>query len=145
MSETERTEGPSNNVKTYAGGCLCGIVRFEADLDLSLPVGRCNCTICVKVGATSAIAKPSAVRIRSGEASLGEFRKDGSPNYRFFCKSCGTHCIGGGHVEEIGGDFRSVYVNTLDDVDLTELTIRYWDGRHDNWHAGMRAEPWPSR
>ena len=22
-------------------------------------------------------------------------------------------------------------------------TLRYWDGRHDNWYAGTRDEPWP--
>lgn len=62
MSKTESQQTPSQSpVKTYAGGCLCGTVRFEAELDLS------------------------------------------------------------------------------------ELTLRYWDGRNDNWAAGLRAEPWPVR
>ncbi|WP_164007030.1 GFA family protein [Pyxidicoccus trucidator] len=142
-----QTQNPSqSNVKTYAGRCLCGTVRFEAELDLTEPVSRCNCTFCVKVGATSSIVKPSALRVVAGAQSLGEFRKQSdSKNSRSFCKNCGTHCFAGGYVEEIGGDYRSVYVNCLDDVDLTELTIRYWDGRNNNWEAGMRAEPWPVR
>ncbi|MFP2904424.1 GFA family protein [Pyxidicoccus sp. 3LFB2] len=144
MSQTDRPQTQSH-VKTYAGGCLCGTVRFEADLDLTEPVSRCNCTFCVKVGATSSIVKPSALRVVSGSQSLGEFRKSGSKNSRSFCKNCGTHCFSGGYVEEIGGAYASVYVNTLDDVDLTQLTIRYWDGRNDNWQAGLRAEPWPVR
>jgi hypothetical protein len=146
MSQTESPRNPSqSHVKTYAGGCLCGTVRFEAELDLSEPVSRCNCTFCIKVGATSSIVKPSALRVVAGAQSLGEFRKGDSVNSRSFCKNCGTHCFAGGYVEEIGGDYRSVYVNCLDGVDLTELTIQYWDGRNDNWAAGMRAEPWPTR
>lgn len=146
MSETERkqTSGTSA-VKTYAGGCLCGAVRFEAEMDLSRPVSRCNCTICTRVGATSSIVKPGAFRLLSGAESLGEHRKGNSANHRAFCKRCGTHCFGAGDVPEIGGAFVSVSVNCLDDVDLTELTIGYWDGRHDNWGAGTRSTPWPSR
>jgi hypothetical protein len=37
----------------------------------------------------------------------------------------------------------SVNVNCLDDVDPWQLSITYWDGRHDNWEAGPRPAPWP--
>ena len=33
-------------MQTLAGSCHCGAVRFEADLDLTQPSFRCNCTIC---------------------------------------------------------------------------------------------------
>lgn len=140
MSETQKTSTQSN-LKTHAGGCLCGAVRFEAEVDLTAPVGRCNCTFCTKVGATSALVKPSALRVVSGEEHVGRWSKGSSPNYRAFCKQCGTQVFGGGHVPEIGGDYRSVFINCLDDVDLSELTIGYWDGRNDNWEAGTRPQP----
>ena len=72
MSKTESPRNPSH-VKTHAGGCLCGTVRFEAELDLTEPVSRCNCTFCVKVGATATIVKPSALRVVAGAQSLGLF------------------------------------------------------------------------
>jgi hypothetical protein len=36
-----------------------------------------------------------------------------------------------------------VNLNTLDGVELAELELVYWDGRHDNWQAGPRDTPWP--
>ncbi len=144
MSQTDRAQSQSP-VKKYTGGCLCGAVRFEAELDLSEPVSRCNCTFCTKVGATSSIVKPDALRVVSGAESLGEFRRPGSKNARYFCKQCGTQCFAGGYVEELGGAYRSVYVNCLDGVDLSELKIGYWDGRNNNWEAGLRDQPWPAQ
>jgi hypothetical protein len=145
MSQTERAQAPSS-LKTYAGGCLCGAVRFEAKMDLTTqPVSRCNCTFCSKVAATSTLVKPDAFRVVAGEELVGEYRKPGSQAARYFCKQCGVHCFGGGYVEEIGGDFRSVYINCLDDVDMSELKVVYWDGRNNNWQAGTRDQPWPLR
>ncbi|NOK03854.1 MULTISPECIES: GFA family protein [Myxococcus] len=134
-----------SKLKHYTGGCLCGAVRFEAEMDLSEPVSRCNCSICTKVGGTQAYPKPSAFRVTAGTEHLGEFRKGSSPNFRSFCKHCGIHCFSAGFVEELGGEFRSVNIQCLDDVDPGELKVVYWDGRHDNWEAGTRDRPWPIR
>ncbi len=62
---------------------------------------------------------------------------------RFFCNTCGVYCFGRGHLEQLGGDFVSVNLNCLDDVELARLTVVHWDGRHDNWQVGPRATPWP--
>ena len=62
---------------------------------------------------------------------------------RFFCRTCGVHCFGKGHLEQLGGDYVSVNLNCLDDADIGQAKVTYWDGRHDNWQAGMRDTPWP--
>jgi hypothetical protein len=53
-----------------------------------------------------------------------------------------VHCFGSGHLAELGGDFVSINYNTLDDVDPLDVKVSYWDGRHDNWQAGARDNPW---
>jgi hypothetical protein len=138
--ETTKTSGGS---KTYAGGCHCGVVRFEVEMDPTEGAGRCNCSICTKVSQTGKIVKPHAFRLVSGKESLSEYRWGGNISTRFFCKHCGIHCYGAGHLAEVGGDFVSVNLNTVDGIDPSALTLMHWDGRHDNWQAGPRPTPWP--
>ena len=78
----------------HSGGCHCGAVRFEVDLDASTGT-MCNCTICTKVGSSGLTIKPSAFRLVSGSDSVGEYRVTASsPNYRIFCKRCGAKLAG---------------------------------------------------
>ncbi|GMU04205.1 GFA family protein [Corallococcus caeni] len=143
QNDTQLKNPAQRGVQTYAGGCLCGAVRYEATVDLA-GVSRCNCTICMKYGyGGGAGMKPDAFRLLKGQEALKKYGRDGSPNTRSFCGRCGVVCFGDGDVPELGGKFVSIYVNTLDDVDPSLLTFGYWDGRHDNWAAGMRSTPWP--
>lgn len=144
MSESQKSQSPiASGTRVYAGGCHCGAVRFEAELDLSKGATQCNCTVCTKVGATASVVKPNAFRLLAGTESLSEYRVGNSPNSRSFCKRCGNHLFGQGDVPEIGGAFVSINVNALEDVEHAAVKIQYWDGRHNNWAAGLRPEPWP--
>jgi hypothetical protein len=127
----------------HAGGCHCGAVRFTVELDPSKPASRCNCSICMKMGVTGAIVKPEAFVLLSGEQSLSTYEWGHRTGKRFFCKHCGIHCFGKGHLDVLGGDYVSVALNVLDGVDVSKLETIHWDGRHDNWMAGPRKEPWP--
>lgn len=129
----------------HSGSCHCGAVRFEARLDLSNGGSRCNCSVCTKTAVTSAIVKPDAFTLLSEESALGTYAWGGKTSTRFFCKSCGVHCFGRGFLAEVGGDYVAVNLNCVDDVDVNELKIIHWDGRHDNWQAGPRPVPWPIR
>ena len=130
------------NPTRHTGSCHCGAVRFEVEVDAS-SAGRCNCSVCTKLGATSAIVKPGAFQLLAGEEALTAYEWGPKISRRFFCSRCGVLCFARGHLAEIGGDYVSVAVNCLDDVDLAEVTIQYWDGRHNNWDAGPRSTPWP--
>jgi hypothetical protein len=129
--------------QTYTGGCHCGAVRFQVEADLGQGASRCNCSVCTKIAPTALVMKPAAFTLLAGEESLATYEWGPKISRRFFCKHCGVHCFGRGFLAEVGGDFASVNLNCLDDVDPNQLPVIYWDGRHNNWEAGPRSTPWP--
>jgi len=141
--ETNQTK-PESAARKYTGGCHCGAVSFEALLDPSRGAGRCNCSICTKTGVTGMIIKPDAFRVLEGADQTGTYQWGGKISTRHFCKHCGVQVFGQGHLAEIGGDFVSVNILCLDDLEFTPSSINYWDGRHNNWAAGPRPTPWPA-
>lgn len=127
--------------KIHHGSCQCKAVRFTANIDARNGT-RCNCTFCQKLGALSHSTKPAHVALLSPAESLGEYVR-GPVASSFFCKNCGVYCFAKGNLPEMGGEFVSINLNCLDDIDPIDVKVMYWDGRHDNWYAGPRETPWP--
>jgi hypothetical protein len=145
MDSTARDAGAAGTLaKKHRGSCHCGKVRFEVALDPSAKASRCNCTICTKTAILGGIVKPSVFTLLAGdEATLGVYEWATKTGRRYFCPVCGVHCYGRGYLEQVGGDYVSVNLNCLDHVEIADLAVVNWDGRHDNWEAGPRAVPWP--
>lgn len=132
----------TTNTKTHAGSCHCGDIRFEVELDASSGT-HCNCTICTKTAILGAIVKPSAFKLLSSTDKSTYYEWGGKVAKRYFCKTCGIHVYGSGFLEQIGGDFVSINMHCIDGLDPAQVKKGYWDGRHNNWMAGMRDKPWP--
>jgi hypothetical protein len=125
-------------VKTYKGGCHCGAVRYEADIDLSKGTLKCNCSICTKARNWIVMVKPEAFRLLKGEGALADYQFGRKRVHHQFCKHCGIHSFGWADSPDFGGKTYAVNVMCLDNVETDELVkapIRFVDGRNDNWQA----------
>lgn len=125
--------------KHYSGGCHCGAVRYEVDLDLDKGTMRCNCSLCAKSRAWFAFAPAAKFRLVSGEGKEILYRwtppKRPQPNLTYhICSTCGvrTHAEG---MDPKGNATVAVQVATLEgaDPDVLAKNIRYVDGRHDRF------------
>jgi hypothetical protein len=116
-------------------------VRFEADIDLSTGVTKCNCSCCTKARAWFVLVPPQGVRLLQGEDAHTVYEwvppgRDHANLHFQFCKRCGIRTFGRGDHGPGGGPFRFVNVAALDDVDADELAaapLRIVDGRSGHY------------
>lgn len=105
----------------FAGGCLCGDVRFVA-LGRPYRVGICHCLDCRKHH--GALFHASAIFPRDAVSIEGETRDfDG----RHFCPRCGSPVFGR------SGDETEVNLGSLDAPDQLTPTYELWTVRREAW------------
>ena len=123
--------------QTYTGGCHCGEVRYEADVDLGGGTLKCNCSICSKARAWLVAVDGNDFRLLRGADALSEYQFGAHRIHHLFCKRCGIKSFARGDGPE-GKQFVAVAVSCLDnvpDAQLAALSIMYVDGRNDNFQA----------
>jgi hypothetical protein len=119
------------------GGCHCGRVRFRVSAELA-GVTNCNCSICTRKGFLHLIVTRDQFELISGNDDLTTYRFNTGVAQHMFCKHCGVHPF---YVPRSDPDKIDVNVRCLDDIDLTAIEIKEFDGR--NWEAAIQHEvPW---
>ncbi|KAJ7282744.1 Mss4-like protein [Mycena rebaudengoi] len=119
---------PANaELKRYTGGCHCRKVRFEfAHPDIySVPVVRCNCSICTDRAFLNVYTPDAHFAFTHGsEADLTTYVFGEGLCMHRFCAACGS---GVGARTHRG--FTIVNTRTLDGVDRGRCTFKDVDGR----------------
>ncbi len=125
------------NKKTYPGGCHCGAVRFEADVDLAEGTFRCNCSICFKSRAWLAAVPAASFRLLEGESNLRDYQFGPKRIHHRFCAICGVRPFSQGQ-DPKGSKMYAVRVNCLEGVDDGEFSgapVKYFNMRHDDFKS----------
>ncbi len=110
----------------YSGGCQCGAVAYEVDVDLDQAI-TCNCSRCQPMGFVLAFAPQDAFQLNSGEGNLTEYRFNKKEIQHLFCKTCGVESFAYGSMPD-GTAMAAINVNCLDGVDPRALTCQHVDG-----------------
>jgi hypothetical protein len=134
------------SARTYSGSCHCGAVRFEADVDLTAGVNKCNCSSCYKARSWFVLVDPEHVRLVGGGDAQAVYEwippgRDRANLHFQFCKKCGVRTFGRGDHGPTGGPFCFVNVAALDNVDADELAaapLHIVDGRSDHYERAPR-------
>jgi hypothetical protein len=122
--------------KTYHGSCICGTLKYETPIDFSQGTGKCNCTICGKLRYWGIKVNPKEFKLLTSWDDISDYTLRTDKVHNYFCRKCGVHAFHGGDIPEVGGEFVTVNIACLDDVDEEEkagFAVRYADGKGDNW------------
>jgi hypothetical protein len=112
----------------YSGGCQCGKVRFEVQLDLGELIS-CNCSRCGRLGHLLAFAPEAQFKLLSGASDLRTFEFHKHMIQHQFCSNCGIQPFAIGRVPKVGTKMAAVNVRCLDDVDVDAFKVRKVDGK----------------
>jgi hypothetical protein len=110
----------------YSGGCHCGKVRYEVDMQIESALS-CNCSICQKKGTLLAFTPASNFRLLQGEKDLTDYQFGNKTVHHLFCSTCGIPSFANG--SQNGVEMRAINVRCLDDIELEKIPVMPFDGR----------------
>ncbi|MGB5724394.1 MAG: GFA family protein [Parasphingorhabdus sp.] len=115
---------------TVHGGCHCGAVRFEANVETSPELLDCNCSICARTGFLHLIVPHQNFTLLNGEGVLTSYKFGSGQADHLFCKHCGVKSF---YQPRSHPESWSVNYSCLDTGHGLKPTTRVFDGR--NWEA----------
>jgi hypothetical protein len=115
------------------GGCHCGAVRFEAELDgQPVPALNCNCSVCRMTGFLHVMVPHSDFELVAGREALVSYRFGTGAAEHLFCGTCGVKSF---YQPRSHPNAWSVNANCVDQELV--LAIEPFDGR--NWDAAVAS------
>ena len=112
---------------THHGGCHCGAVRYEVELDLDTPAISCNCSICGRSGSLLQFVPASAFTLEQGAQVLTDYQFNKHTIHHLFCRVCGIKSFARGTGP--AGEMAAINVRCLDDIDVTTIVTKPFDGK----------------
>lgn len=111
----------------HEGGCQCGAVNYEVDIDLANTI-TCNCSRCQRMGFVLAFAPLEQFQLRAGEEQLTEYLFNKKVIRHLFCSTCGVESFAYGKMPD-GSATVAINVNCLSGVNPRELNSQHVDGK----------------
>jgi len=108
------------------GGCHCGAVRFEAEVNTTSGV-ECNCSYCSKAGPILSFTPDDRFRITQGEDRLTDYRFHKQVIAHLFCSTCGISAFGRGQ-DPSGVKMAAINLRCVDGIDLESVARQKFDG-----------------
>lgn len=125
------------------GGCHCGRITYEADIDPE-KVGVCHCTDCQTLSSSAfrvtVRAQPGTFKLLSGELKTYVKVAD-SGNHRAlaFCPNCGTSIYSAPTGDTPRDTFFGLRVGTLAQRNHLPPKAQYWARSKQDWVSPMEA------
>ncbi|MBG1233455.1 GFA family protein [Aestuariivirga litoralis] len=114
-------------VQHYQGGCQCGAVHYQVDVDIDKTV-TCNCSRCQRLGSVLAFTPIENFKLERGAENLTEYLFNTNSIHHLFCKTCGIQSYARA-VTKAGVEMAAVNVNCLEGVEPRQLKSHHVDGR----------------
>jgi hypothetical protein len=114
-------------MRKYNGGCHCGQVSYEVEMDLKNAIS-CNCSICMKRGSLLDFVPETQFKLLSGENDLQDYLFNKRVIHHYFCKRCGILSFGKGLTAD-GKTIFAINIRCLEGVDLNSVSIQEYDGK----------------
>jgi hypothetical protein len=111
----------------YKGGCHCRQISFEVEGELEQVI-QCNCSICSKRGALLWFVPHANFHLLTPEENLSTYTFNKHVIKHRFCAKCGCAPYGEG-ANPKGEEMVAINTRCLDDVDLSALKVRDFDGQ----------------
>jgi hypothetical protein len=111
-------------MKTHAGSCHCGAIKFEIDSDLA-EFTKCDCTLCVKKNAVMVKVHENDFRLVAGKEHLGLYQWNTKVARHHFCKICGIYTF---HHKRVTPEFLGINVFCLGEAEIATVPVIEVDG-----------------